>query len=329
MPLPTDSTHLSDEDASLLLDRYAGEVEGKFAAASMMRAMANVRTVKGTDTIVNRRIGGTTLKKLVAGVRPDASPRAQGKVSLTIDTVIMARDNQSLLNKEQQDFDLMAEIGEDHGKYIGEFFDAAFLLQAVKGSQLAAPVKQGSQSTDANLQKNFKAGHNATLGASGDERDGDRVYDAVVSIVEEMEEQRIPTSELIMAVRPKVYTGLANSDRLVNSDVAPGNGNSGTRMVQTCAGIRIWKTPLIPNVAHTGAAEDIGTLLGANYQVSATDAKAQVVILHPRSLLAGETIPLSSDLFFSKEEKQWFIDSWLAFGVTPNRPDLCAAVFAA
>ena len=61
--------------------------------------------------------------------------------------------------------------------------------------------------------------------------------------------------------------------------------------------------------------------------MSATEANAVAVFLHPKSLMAGETIPLTSDIWFNREEKQWFIDSFLAFGVTVNRPDCCGAVF--
>jgi hypothetical protein len=51
--------------------------------------------------------------------------------------------------------------------------------------------------------------------------------------------------------------------------------------------------------------------------------------MHPKSLLVGETIPLQSKVWFNDEEKMWFIDSWLAFGVAVNRSDVCGAVFIA
>jgi hypothetical protein len=34
--------------------------------------------------------------------------------------------------------------------------------------------------------------------------------------------------------------------------------------------------------------------------------------------MAGETIALQSEVFFDKLTKQWFIDSWRAFGVAPS-----------
>ena len=42
------------------------------------------------------------------------------------------------------------------------------------------------------------------------------------------------------------------------------------------------------------------------------------VAFSPKALLAAETIPLSTDVFFDKMDKVWYIDSWRAFGVAPR-----------
>ena len=61
--------------------------------------------------------------------------------------------------------------------------------------------------------------------------------------------------------------------------------------------------------------------------MTATDVDAVAVLLMPKALLAGETIPLTSDVYYVKQEFQWFIDSYLAFGVTPNRAEMAGAVY--
>jgi hypothetical protein len=48
----------------------------------------------------------------------------------------------------------------------------------------------------------------------------------------------------------------------------------------------------------------------------------------PKALLAGETIPLTSKVYWSDVELQWFIDSYLAYGVTPNRAEMAGGIFA-
>ena len=112
----------------------------------------------------------------------------------------------------------------------------------------------------------------------------------------------------------------------MSRDFAAGNGDYAKGIIHEIGGMRIVKTARIPTTAITG--HFLSNAQNSNaYDVSTAQAKAVAVILHPKSLMAGETIPLTSDIWFNREEKQWFIDSFLAFGVTVNRPDVCGAVF--
>ena len=65
------------------------------------------------------------------------------------------------------------------------------------------------------------------------------------------------------------------------------------------------------------------------YDVDATEAKTVALLLMPKALLAGETIPLTSKVYYSDVELQWFIDSYLAFGVTPNRAEMAGIIRSA
>jgi hypothetical protein len=42
--------------------------------------------------------------------------------------------------------------------------------------------------------------------------------------------------------------------------------------------------------------------------------------------MAGETIPLQSDIFYDKLFKSWFVDSHLAFAVGPNRAEYAGVI---
>ncbi len=313
--------NLSDLDTSLMIEEYGGEVESQFAKDSIMRQFVPVRGVRGTDTVTNNRVGKTTLKKLEAGVRPAAETTPFGKVSLTVDTVVLARDNRSLLNEFQTHFDARAELGRDHGKEMGKFFDQAFLIMAIKGSLASAP------DFGAGAAKNsIGAGKNVTLTTAGDEDDPDKLADAITSLITQMEEEEIPVEDLVVFVRPTRFQVLLNNNKLLSRDFAAGNGDYAKGIIYEINGARIVKSARIPQ-AQIDEHFLSNARNGMAYDLSAAQAKAVAVILHPKSLFAGETIPLSSDVWFNKEEKQWFIDSWLAFGVTVNRPDCCGAVF--
>lgn len=320
--LPTDSAHLSDVSAEEMLDQYGGEVESQFAKDSIMRAYAKIRPVRGTDTIVNNRVGRTTLKALTAGVRPDADSTPFGKVALTVDTVVLARDNRAMLNEFQTHFDARMELAQDHGKELGKFFDQAFIIMGIKGSKAAAPVLGDGTAS----KQSIGAGRNVSLAAALDEQDPDKLYRKIADIIVAMEEDEIDVSELVVFVRPTEFDVLLDNNKLMRDEYSSGNGDFAKGEIWRIKGARIVKTARIPRAAienHflSNAANSMA------YDVSAAEAGAVAVILHPKSLMAGETIPLTSDIWFDKIEKQWFIDSFLAFGVTINRPDVCGAVF--
>lgn len=322
MSYQTPGPDLSDLDTDLMIDEYGGEVDSQFAKSSIMRQYVKIRPVRGTDTIVNNRVGKTTLKKLQPGVRPPAESTPFGKVVLTVDTVVLARDNRSMLNEFQTHFDARMELGQDHGKEIGKFFDQAFIIMAIKGALAPAPVLGNGDPA----KQSIGAGKSVTLTAAGDENDPDKLADAIVSIIVRMEEEEIPVEEIVVFVRPTRFQTLLNNNKLLSRDFAAGNGDYAKGIIYEINGARIVKTARIPEapvVDHFLSNEQNGNA----YDLSGTQANAVAVLLHPKSLMAGETIPLQSDVWFSKEEKQWFIDSFLAFGVAINRPDCCGAVF--
>lgn len=316
MGYPSTGAALSDLDVALLIDEYGGEVESQFARTSFMREFCNVRSVRGTDTIVNNRVGRTTLKSVVAGVRPDAAKTAFGSVSLVISSFIIARDNRSALNEFQTHFDARMELAKDHGKELGKLFDQAFIIQAIKGAYASAP---------ANLNSAFGAGKHVTLASAGDESDADKLEAAIASIIVSMDEEDIPLDELVILVRPTQYRVLVMSNKLISNDYSSSNGDYAGGIIQELNGVRIVKTSRIPTAAISGHVMS-STANSSAYDVSATEAKSVAVVLHPKSLLAGETIPLTSDIWYNKEELQWFIDSYIAFDVTVNRPDVCGVV---
>lgn len=316
MALPTTSAHLSDLPVADMIEQYGGAVDSQFAKSSIMRKMVTVKPVRGTDTLINRRVGRTTLQALTPGVRPDATPTNFGRVQVTVDTVVLARDNRSMLNEFQTDFNARSELGKDHGKEQAKFFDQAFLIQAIKGASLAAP---------AGLNGSIGAGKKETMVGASDHLDPDLLYKKIAAILVRMQEEDIDTEECAIFVRPTMYEVLLNNDKLVNRDYSPDNSNFSLGKMSSIMGSPLISTARIPNAAITG--HKLSNVGNSNaYDVSAAEAKAVAVIMHPDSLLAGETIPLTSDVYFDKVEKQWFIDSFTAFGVSNRRPDVCGVV---
>jgi hypothetical protein len=308
MPLPVDSTHLSDASA-LYLAEYGGSVESQFARSSIIRQFVDIKSVRGTNTLQNNRVGRTSLGSVTPGVRPDATPTKFGTVSVTVDTIIIARDNVAALDAFQSNFDHRSEIGMDHGKEIGKFFDEAHIIKVIHGAQ-ATP-------TDS-LDGAFGSGKAVYLGTGA--ATGDTLEAGIRNILVSMEEEDIDADEFVVLVRPLEYSILLDSSKLIDGDFSAGH-DFANGMIKQVYGAPIVKTARIPRSIEASH------LLGSSYNVAATDATALAVVMHRRSLLAGETIPLTSDVYYDKKELQHFIDSHLAFGVAVNREDLCGAVF--
>ena len=312
--LPTNSGHLGSA-RDLYLTEYGGAVESQFAKSSIMRQFVTIRPVRGTNTLQNNRVGKTTLAKVTPGVRPGAERVKFGTVQVTVDTIIIARDNVDRLDVFQSNFDHRAEIGTDHGKEIGKFFDEAFLIKVIHGAQ-ATPADT--------LDGAFGSGKEGTLVdtiATG-LTDADKFEKTIRALLVEFEEEDIELDEFLIMMRPAEYSALLDAGKLMDSDFTAGNDFAAGTMRQIY-GTNVMKTARIPRSAN------LSHLLGDAYNITAKDARAAAVILHPRSLLAGETIPLTSDVYYDRKELQWFIDSHLAFGVNVNREDLCGAVFFA
>lgn len=302
---------LSDLDRAEMIESYGGAVDAQFAKASIMRQFVTVKPVIGTDTLINRRVGRTTLQALTDGIEPTPTNTKFGRVGVTVDTTIIARDTRSQLNEFQTDFSARKELGMDHGKEMGKYFDQALIIQGIKGAYQSAP---------SGLNGAIGAGLVNPLAGAGDDLDPDLLYNAIAYLITQQEEAEVPVEESAVFVRPTHFDVLMNCDKLIDRNFSKENGDFASGTLKTIKGVPIVKTTRVPTAAITDHK------LGSNYNVSAQEAKSVAVLLHPQSLLVGETIPLSSDVWFDKKVRVWFIDSFAAYGASPRRPDVSAVV---
>lgn len=341
MSYPVDSAHLSRSGQQLQvagnaatvhplhIDQYGGQVEGTFAKKSFMRNYVNIKTIRGTDTVVNDRIGQATLAAVVPGVRPDAGVAQFDNVKVKVDTIVLARNNVALLDDFQAHYSVRSELGMEHGKTIGKFFDEAFIIQAIKAALIvAAPDNQNPGVGETALPDGWSGGTQVTLGVAGDESDPDLLQKAIEDVCQGIEEKDVDLDGAIILVAPAEYYTLLRNDRLINSQYSMGNGDVSEGLVLKSCGLPLIKTNRIPSAAITGHFLS-NTGNGSAYDVSAAEAKAKAIVMLPKALLAGETIPLTSKVYYMDSELQWFIDSYLAFGVTPNRAEHAGIVLAA
>jgi len=301
----------------LHIEEYGGEVESQMIKTSIMRKYINVKPVRGTDTITNDRIGTTSLQAVTPGVRPEPGQVDFDNVSVKVDTIILARNNVHLLDDFQAHYDVRAELGKDHGKIIGRFFDEAICIQGVKAANIIAGDGTGGTTR---LPEGWYGGTQIDLDAAGDEQDPDKLQRAIEDLCQSIEENDVDLEGAALFVNPEQFYTLLRNDKLLNSDYSLGNGDYANGTVMRSCGIPVVKTNRLPQETVTDHfLSNPGN--NAAYDVSAAEANVVALLIMPKALLSGETIPLTSKVYYSDIELQWFIDSYLAFAATPNRAE--------
>jgi len=309
----------------LHVTEYGGEVEGTLKKKSFIRDLIPVKPITGTSVLTNDRVGESSLQAVGRGAfRPDPTEVEFSNIAVKVDTIILARATMPLLDEFQNKRDFRIDIGKEHGKKLAVDFDTTFLVQGIK-----AALHDGTGEP-----KGWVGGTTDTC-TLAQSKDPVVLVEKIEDIVSEMEEKEVDMEECVLALRPNEYKILTRNDDLVDRNMSEGNGDRSAMYVMRASGLPIVKTNRLPKKpTGTGAGQNglehelmSNAANGYAYDISAQEAKCVALILHPKSLLAGETIPLTSKVYYEDSELQWFIDSFMAYGVTRNRPDHTGALF--
>ncbi len=103
---------------ALVIEEFTGMVEGTINRRSVLADHIPVRAVKGTATFTNHAVGKSTLQKVVPGTAPDGIKSDFSKNSVTVDTVIAAREFFPMLDVFQTQMDTRREVAGEQGKEI-------------------------------------------------------------------------------------------------------------------------------------------------------------------------------------------------------------------
>jgi len=295
---------------ALHIEEYTGVVESTIARKSIMRDYIPVRPVRGTSTISSYQFGASTLQVLTPGTELDGTVNQAAKIKLTVDTVVAARNFVPMIDEFQNSYNAREEIGKEHGKEIAKFYDQAFLIQALKAAQIT---------NMATYPDGWKPGTVKTFAATGQENDPAALEDYLGQIFTDMEKKDISpiNDDLVVVVHPDAYYTLLKNDRMIDRAFITSEGNS----IQTHY-LRVYGVPIVTsnNLPTTNITNHRLSNAGNSNAYDGNFTKTVAAVFSPRALLAGETIPLTTDVFWDQRLKGYFIDAYLSFGVTPNNP---------
>lgn len=307
---PGQANGTGDIDA-LHIEEFTGLVEGTLARMSVLAPRIPLKGVRGTSVITNFAVGKSTLQKITPGSPIDGTVNKFGKASMTIDTTIIARAVLPLLEVFQTQYDARSEIATEHGKELAKHYDQSFFIQAIKAGALTA-----------NRFGLTAAGHTGgsqvVFTGASDHLDPAILYSKLVDLLTAMRLKDVdPINDgVVIGVGPAEFATLTMNELLVNSNYVTSEGTSIPQMVLKAHGCAVVQSNNFP-----GGLNISGHLLSNADNGNAYDGdftKTVAVAFAPRALMAGETIALQSEVFFDKKDKQWFVDSWRAYGVAPS-----------
>lgn len=293
------------------IEQFTGIVEQTIARTSVLAPRIPVRPVKGTSTITNFAVGKSSIQKINPGATPDGTTNKFGKVSMTIDTTIIARAILPLLETFQTSYDARSEIATEHGKELAKQFDQTFFIQAIKAGLLTA-----------NRFGLTAAGHTGgsqvTMANAADLQDPALLYSYLVDLITQMRLKDVDpvTDGVVLALGHQELATLSMNELLISTEYKMADGTNIPAMALKAHGVQV-----VASNNFVGGQNITGHLLSNADNGNAYDGdftKVAAVAFAPKALLAGETIPLQSKLFFDDLSKCWFIDAWRAYGVAPS-----------
>lgn len=307
------------DELALAIEQFTGVVEGTIERKSKIAPFVNVKPVRGTTTITNEGIGKSTLQVVTPGNTPDGTSENQAaRVALTVDTLVLARTNVPLLDSFQKNYDFQGEVGREHGKEIAKFYDGAFAIQAAKAAALSASAY--------GALPGHAGGTTVTLNAAGDAVDPAALYSALSDLFAQFEEKDVDpaTDDVMVAMRPTSFYALLDAEQIVNGEYITSRGTKieGVKMLKTF-GVPVVSSNNVPNTNIT--AHELSNSRNSN-AYNGDFTKLVAIAFAPNALLAGETIGLTTAVWYSEEKKVWFIDAHLSFGVTPNRAEYAGRI---
>lgn len=302
---------------------YSETVQHTIERRSALSGFITPRTVRGTNSIGNFGFGKSEIGVVTPGEAPAATKNDVGKVTLTIDTVVYTRHALPLLETFQTSYDARVELGVEDGIEMAKFWDQAFFIQAAKASLLS----DSAYSAVANKPDGWKGGSIETLAAAGDATDPAKLYQAFSNLFVKMEEKDVVPrmDDVMIAVKPAQFYALQDAEQIINVNYVTARGT----VLEGVPVMKAYGCPIVSsnNIPSTNITGHKLSTAGNGNAYNGDFSKLVGVAFSPKALLAGETIPLESDVFYDKIYKSWFVDSHCSFGVTPDRAEFAGSIW--
>lgn len=314
----------ADADIDIHLEAYEGDIDGSFRADSIFRS-SGLTTFKSvansSNTYRGDRIGGVSVKGRKAGVALEPERAVNDKFIVTVDTTSYTRSTFDY-NDNWTAPDTQGEVALEHGSAHAKSFDQAHLIQLIKAGTWVAPTALKNSGA-------FYDGILETMTGYAAETDAAAKADLIVqkhkSVLATFVKRDLGGSlaEFVTLIEPDAFNVLLDHDKLMNVQFQAnqGDNNFAMRRVAWLNGVRVVETPRFPTSAIASHH------LGPAFNVSATEAKARLVVFHPRkTLVTVEAKPMTVRFWDDEKEFNNVLDSFTMYTVGLRRGDASATI---
>ena len=311
-------------DVDIHVEEYEGLIDQSFTIESIFRSqgLTNFKSVENqSNTYRLNRMGGVAVKGRKSGEKLEEQRIVQEKHIISVDTVAYVRTTGDYADDWTAP-DYTSEYSEAHGNAHAKAFDQAHVIQLIKAGAWAAPASLAASGAFSNGISLTMTGYTAETDVAKKAAMIERKHrEAVTTFVNR--DLGGSLTEFITLIRPDIFSMLMEHDKLMNVQFNGGNGNSMVgRRVAELNGMRVMETPRFP----TGAIAS--HFLGSAFNVSAAEAKAALVVFHPKlALVTVEATGMNVRMWDDKKEFTNVLDSYNMYNIGIRRGDATAVVF--
>lgn len=316
----------ADADLDIHIEAYEGDIDGSFRVDSLFRSsgLTNYKSVNSqSNSWRGDRVGGAVVKGRKAGDALDGTRIINEKYVITVDTTSYIRTPFDY----QDDWtspDFQAEYSAEHGSAHAKTFDQAHVIQLIKAGNWVAPAALKASGAFYDGINTVMTGYAAA--AAGNTK-ADFIVQAHKDALAEFVKRDLggSLSEFVTLMEPDTFNTLLDHDKLLNVEFQGGQNQGNVfaqRRIAVLNGLRVIETPRFPTTAISGH------ILGSAFDVSAAEAKARVIIFHPRkTLVTVEAKPITVRHWDDPRDFQSVLDSYCMYTVGIRRGDATAVLF--
>jgi len=240
----------SDKDA-LFLKVFSGEILTTFEEANVMKELHTIRTITNGKSAQFPVTGIASAKYHTPGQNiADASNSYLSEIKhaekvITIDDVLLASTFIANIDELKNHYDVRSIYAKELGRALAKRFDLATMKTLTAAARSAATITGG------------KAGI-AIDGGEAIDFNGTVIQSKLFEAAQKLDENDIPNDGQRFAILKPAdyYTLLASGEDVINRDFG-GRGDVATGNIPMVAGIKIYKSNHLVDIAKTGSNQEV------------------------------------------------------------------------